>query len=116
MHLPSGVQIMRFTDLTDPTYDLDKFVFSVATSINTTDIEEKMVNIFQNTNHEWLVNASAAFELKSIRIYNVCGSLIQTIQNPESYQVINTSGMPHGLYIVKAAGRTQEYSSKIIVN
>ena len=116
MNLASGVQIMRFSILAEPLFTIDKYIFSLATFNNNIGADKQPFRVFQNADHQLAVSTSDDITLTDIRIYNASGTLIQSIQQPQQYIIINTSKMPAGLYIINANSNNFKYSEKIILN
>ena len=116
IYLFPGTQIMRFTVISNPLFNIDKLVFEMATpAIKTDSGNEKPFTVFQNNSAELIINLQPGDNFNRINLHSVTGSLIRVIENPEIHNVISVSNLPAGIYIVEATGKSKRYSEKIII-
>lgn len=116
LRLEAGEQIMRFSVIADPLYNIDYYSFDLATSItsgmNQTgesplayyDGERQEINVIRHDFHPCRIN-----------IYNSNGSLIRNIHTAEKHTRISSSGFRPGLYIVQMVSDNEKSISKIII-
>jgi aryl-phospho-beta-D-glucosidase BglC (GH1 family) len=117
MDLMSGEHIMRFTVIDDPRFNIDKIVFTLPeTPTNTPTIENQPFTVFLNRNREFVFNVDKDNSVKFIQIYNITGSLVQSIQNPEINPTVSALGMPGGVYILQVLTNSGIYSAKVMVD
>jgi aryl-phospho-beta-D-glucosidase BglC (GH1 family) len=100
MNLTAGEQIMRFTVLSEPLFNIDKLVFTLNTSAAELSNTRNNFTVFQDQNRELVIDINEASVL-CIRIYNITGALIHTIDHPGKYSRISTNGMPAGIYFIQ---------------
>jgi hypothetical protein len=116
MRLDAGEQIMRFSVIADPLYNIDYYSFDLATSI-TPAMEQtgegplvyydgglQEINVIRNDFHPCRIN-----------IYHSNGSLIRIIHTADKHTRISSSGFRPGLYIVQMVSDHQKSVSKIII-
>ncbi len=82
----------------------------LATDENAT--ANQKISIYPNPvrNNEFFISGISKKE--TVKIYNLNGQLVQTIQNVGNKEKVNLNKLPKGVYVVK----TQTQSSKIIVD
>jgi aryl-phospho-beta-D-glucosidase BglC (GH1 family) len=109
--LDSGQQVMRIQFNNDIAIGIDRINFSFITGISS--VEEGNFIFGPNP-----FTSYVQFETKSIptriEIYNVCGILIKSITLNSTKQVVSTSDMPKGIYILKASNSKQSWTTKLI--
>ena len=116
MNLTAGEYIMRFTVIDDPLFNIDKIVFTLPeTPANNPTIEDHPFTVFLNRNREIVFNLAKDSSIKWIHIYDITGSLVQSIQNPEINTTLSTRGMPGGVLILQALTNDGMYSAKVMV-
>jgi aryl-phospho-beta-D-glucosidase BglC (GH1 family) len=116
MRLDAGEQIMRFSVIADPLYNIDYYSFDLATSITPAmeqtgegllvyyDGGRQEINVIRNDFHPCRIN-----------IYHSNGSLIRNIHTADKHTRISSSGFRPGLYIVQMVSDHQKSVSKIII-
>jgi aryl-phospho-beta-D-glucosidase BglC (GH1 family) len=115
MNLNAGEQILRFTVISLPLFNIDKIVFESPEAVQATKVENMAFTVFQNQNRELVYISNSKFPVHLIQIYNITGSLIFTITDPETEFKIATSGLPAGIYFIQAVTDKQKISRKIII-
>jgi hypothetical protein len=78
--------------------------------------ENQSFTVFQNQDRELVFIFDSKLEIRLLKIYNITGSLIFNLTNPENELKISIPGIPEGFYVVKAVTDKQEISRKIIIN
>jgi hypothetical protein len=114
MNLAAGIQIMRFTVLTQPAFNIDQFRFTAAEM--PTDIEsvEKIsFTLFQDLNQDLNYTMNTRCSLQWIQLYSMSGSLVYAIRNPENTGKISTKEIPEGIYLFQAYTDKGRFSMKI---
>ena len=115
MNLAAGEQIMRFTVLSKPLFNIDKLVFTLSTSATKIlNAPNTSFTVFQDQNRELVIDINEA-SVKWIRVYNITGALIHTIDHREKYSRVSTSGMPGGIYFIQAHTEDRLDTRKIIL-
>ena len=114
MNLAAGVQVMRFTVLTLPAFNIDQFIFSpvaVPTNINST--EKIPFTVFQDQNREIKYSLNSDYSIQWINLYSMSGSLVYAIRNPENKGTISIKEIPEGIYLLQAFTEKGRFSAKI---
>lgn len=116
MYLYPGKQIMRFTILESPSYNIDKLEFELVTHTPMIENYRKYgFNLYRNGSNELVIAQKSGTELIQIKIFNVNGRLIQTIRKPDPVEKIPFILWPTGLYIVAGYSEKGIYSEKIVI-
>jgi hypothetical protein len=113
LELKSGEQILRFTVIDEPLFNIDKFVFS----LDKTGIAEpphSNFQIFKNSNGNLVLNFEKA-NLKKISVYRIDGSLMNTFQSADTEFLITTSGYPKGIYLIQVLSDDVYGAMKIFI-
>ena len=116
MYLYPGKQIMRFTVVANPLFNIDKFEFDLKTSNRDFEIKPERPFHINQTSNEIIVTQNSSHNLNHIGLYSVTGSLIKVIKNPGNQTAISTVGLPAGVYIIQASTATKRYSEKAVIN
>ena len=112
MHLEAGEQIMRFTVIDQPLFNIDKIIFRLPTSgSGPIQSAEESLEIYQNQHRELIIKHKDAASLRTIKMYNLCGSLIYATSGNSS--MIPSLDLPAGIYIIRAACDKHVYTAKI---
>lgn len=116
MNLTAGEQIMRFTVIDDPLFNIDKIVFEPQT--NSVDIlkPDNVFTVFQNQNLELVFNFDNTTSVRLVQIYDITGSLIYSFTNPYSNLKIPTENISSGIYLVQAYTDKQKLCKKILLH
>jgi aryl-phospho-beta-D-glucosidase BglC (GH1 family) len=115
MNLTTGEQIMRFTVIDDPLFNIDKIDFGLfIDAVDVTESDNPFV-IYQNHVNELIMNYDNSFTIHDICFYNMTGSLVYSKVNPGNILKIPLSGISSGIYIVKVSTDKQLFSSKIFI-
>jgi hypothetical protein len=116
MNLNAGEQIMRFTVISLPLFNIDKIVFESPEAIEVNKAEDLSFTVFQNQDRELVFISDSKLPIHLLQIYNITGSLILAITDPEAELKISTSGLPAGIYFIQAVTDKQKISRKIVIN
>ena len=116
MYLQPGNQIMRFTILDVPSFNVDKIEFELATSTRPSATQQTFGFILhQNYTNELVINQKPGTELTLLTIYSLDGKLLKTFSKPEATEKISSAEFSPGLYIVRGFSKNDMYSEKIII-
>ncbi len=116
MNLDAGEQIMRFTLISLPLFNIDKIVFESPDAVEAMKTENFSFTVFQNQDRELVIISEKKLAIRLLQIYNITGSLIFNFTNPETELKISTSGMPSGYYVIQAVTDKQKICRKIVIN
>lgn len=115
MNLNAGEQIMRFTVISLPLFNIDKIVFESPEAVEAKKAENLSFTVFQNQDRELVFTFNSESPVRLIQIFNITGSMIYSLTNPEIDLKISVSGIPPGVYIIQALSDKQKFSRKIII-
>jgi hypothetical protein len=117
MYLPAGEQIMRFSVIDPPVFNIDKFnfVFLDGTTL-ISGYPDKPFNIFINRNREISLNFNENIVVQRIQVYNINGSLMLSVLNPACNQAISTNDLPEGIYIIQATTNKGRIAEKFFLD
>ncbi len=117
MYLYPGLKIMRFTVISNPTYNIDKFTFELKNATGSFDLKvNNPFEIYQNNSGEIVVKQKSLNQNTKIELYSITGNLLKMVTNPGQRSVIRTNDLPSGIYIVRASNFTERYSKKVVIN
>jgi aryl-phospho-beta-D-glucosidase BglC (GH1 family) len=112
MNLMAGEQIMRFTVIEKPLFNIDKLIFRPAGSgTGLSESASGSLDVYQNQNREIIVHLKDGNTLQMVRMYDLKGSLVYSAAG--AYSVIPAADIPAGMYIIRAAGHDRVYATKI---
>ena len=98
-------------------FNIDKFDFTlieVATLIPV--LKDKPFHVYLNQNREMVIDWQRDDLIRWIQVYDITGSLIRSIPDPEKNSQVSTLGMPAGIYIIQALTENEKYTAKIILD
>jgi aryl-phospho-beta-D-glucosidase BglC (GH1 family) len=113
MYLKAGEQILRFSILSSPNYNIDKMIFEMATSAHISTAANNFT-AFQNQ-HKELIIRFAGENPESVYLYNISGTLLYTGKNIIPETRIPAGLLPAGVYMIRCNYRTGIQSQKIIL-
>jgi aryl-phospho-beta-D-glucosidase BglC (GH1 family) len=114
MNLAAGIQIMRFTVLAQPAFNIDQFRFTAAEMpADIESVEKISFTLFQDQNQELNYTMNSRCSLQWIQLYSMSGSLVYAIKNPENTGKISTKEIPEGIYLFQAYTDKGRFSMKI---
>lgn len=114
MNLLAGEQILRFTVIDNPKFNIDKFEFVKNSTDNINNIIANMeFKIYQDQNKNIVIDYEHFSEIKKIQIYNSLGKLIYLNNNPANNPIINLPDLEEGIYILKALSDGKMLSRKL---
>lgn len=116
MNLEAGLQIMRLTFIDKPLFYIDFLDFKRVIPVkNQSIISGDNLTIRQN-NQELIIQSSTEQPVETCTIFNILGTKIKTINNPDTYFSIPTQDFRAGIYIVQLSSGNQKISKKVIVH
>jgi hypothetical protein len=116
MYLRPGKKIMRFAVVANPLFNIDKIVFDLKTTNRYFEMNREQLLRLTQTANEIIVTQNSNLNLNHIGLYSITGSLIKVVKNPGNQTVIPTSGLPAGVYIIRASAASKRFSEKVIIN
>ncbi|MBW6537372.1 MAG: cellulase family glycosylhydrolase, partial [Mariniphaga sp.] len=116
MYLYPGEQIMRFTVLSDPLFNIDKMVFELVTLVNAfPETGRNLFTLYQNQNNELVIRSESGLNIESIRVMTVNGSSVLIVNKPGTETIIPKSNLPAGIYFIQAVTRNDRQTVKTII-
>ncbi len=118
MDLDTGIQIMRYSILGNPMFNIDKFEFTMeSAAVFTTLPREKDDQVKVSYRPDGaLIRMVSGNPLERISIYSVGGTLISSFKNTVNSYLIPASQIPPGFYIIKVFSESIPYSTKIVLH
>jgi len=116
MNLEAGTQIMRLSFIANPVFYIDYFDFKRIVPLGISPASSALnFQVFQTSDH---LNFSikSVKPTESLKIYNILGSLVKTIQYPEPDFQISSQEFKSGIYIVQIISGEQKLSQKIAIH
>lgn len=114
MNLEAGTQIMRLTFIDKPLFYIDHLEFIKKTTVGVPSVNNDNFNVLQNQ-QELIVNLENNNSAGMLKIYNILGTEVKAIKNPESGLRISKQDLPSGIYIVQLITGNNKLSNKIII-
>lgn len=116
MYLQPGKQIMRFTILEGPSFNIDKIEFELITNTRPSVTHRDFgFSLHQNHTGELIISQNPGTELIQISVFNLNGKLITSVLKPEAIEKISGGTFSTGLYIVRGYSKKGNYSGKIVI-
>ncbi len=121
LNLTAGEQIMRFTVISQPQFHIDKFEFKIQQQEDTTTIfvpvhEVPRMSLYQSQDQELVIRLDNCPDIKKIEVYNITGTMVYTSKMPENEMHISVTGLPAGLYVVRAVTGNGIFKGKTIIS
>jgi hypothetical protein len=117
MSLKAGEQIMRFTVIDGPMFNIDKIEFSLkSASVENLLHARPSWSIYQNQSHELVFNSADDNPAGWLKIYNITGSLILSVDHPQNHCSISATGITAGIYFIQVLANNRTDTRKIIIN
>lgn len=116
MNLKTGTQIMRLTFIAKPFFYMDYMEFNKNMNVGISpNISTENFKAFQK-DQELIIKWGTEQPIGTVKIYNILGSLIKTIQKPKTPLRISTQDLRSGIYVVQVNKGNQKLSQKIIIH
>ncbi len=115
MNLEAGTQIMRLKIIDKPLFNIDYLEFKKGITVGIDqNIAGNRLNIFQNQ-QELIFDLGMNQPVETVKIYDILGSVIRTIQKPDPNFRISTLEFRPGIYVVQVNSGNQKINKKIII-
>jgi len=116
LELAEGEQIMRFSIIDQPQFNIDKFTFSPnTTEISTENLPDSRLILFQEAGGDLIIKTSRASILNHVQVYDLRGSMIAVSKNHSSSHRIAGHRLNAGVYLVRAFEEKQFHTKKILI-
>lgn len=116
MYLTQGKKIMRFTILSAPLFNIDKFEFDLKTAnSNLFLIKQNPFIAYQNSYGELIIKQNKPGNLKYFNVYTISGSLVFSAQKPEPVTKISQFNFTQGIYLIQGVSENRKYNQKVII-
>ena len=114
MNLQAGEQIMRFTVIEKPLFNIDKLTFrSLTSGVGSLEPADRSLTVYQDQNREIILYLENGKILHTVKMYDLKGSLKYSAK--DAGPLIPTMDIPAGIYIIQAIGDDGVYTSKILL-
>ncbi|MBN2697907.1 MAG: cellulase family glycosylhydrolase [Bacteroidales bacterium] len=114
MNLEAGEQVMRFSVISEPQFQIDRFEFRLNTvSTGPPEPAHDEMSVFRDLRGDIVIRLSPSSKASGIGIYSLSGCLVKRMNMvPGGSVCLGPSELPPGIYIVKAVGKG--INSKVI--
>jgi hypothetical protein len=117
MKLDSGQQILRFSILSEPLFNIDRLTFELVTSASGIPLPGT-VSLFawqEIPGGNLLIRTMQPEPIITLSIYDVSGNMLRNITAGKDETLINAGRLPPGLFIIRAITNKKMYGKKIVV-
>lgn len=115
MYLYPGEQILRFTVLSLPTFNIDKIIIEPETGTSAQKYAALEIIVYQNQLKDLIIRTDPNQVPEVINLYNLNGQLMYTQRKPDAETVVPAGMLTSGIYVLRGYGNKGEFSKKIIV-
>ncbi len=114
--LAAGEQIMRFTVISQPLFNIDKIDFTLnTTGLNPSLKDAADLMVYQEQGGDLIITLNDHAPIELISMYNLSGAVVCSVQNPDRPCRLSTDGMGKGIYIIKAFSRERVHHAKTLI-
>lgn len=114
VHLVNGIQIMRFSVLSIPYFNIDKMEFTLIPEVtNLQSLNEENYPLISITGDQLLIQCDPVFLPGEIQIFDTMGRTVRTINNPDPLTML--SNFKGGLYLIRLAAAGKTLTRKVIL-
>jgi len=116
MDLNAGVHVMRFTIISSPQYNIDKFTFELTEDTTATKVKNILtdnLNIYRNQNLDLVIRMNNGNPLERVNVYNITGSFVAFFRTCGNYLLVPATAFPTGIYILQIFSGNDVYTRKI---
>jgi hypothetical protein len=115
MNLDAGEQIMRLTFIDKPMFYIDFLEFKRVVPVgNSAELNDPGFTISQNGD-ELIIGTHSHGPVEIINVYNILGSLVETIKPPGNSVHISIQNLRPGVYVVQLISGKEKFSKKIVI-
>jgi hypothetical protein len=115
LYLHEGEQIIRFTILSLPSFNIDKISFELATGISAKADPANDISVHQDQQGNLIIVAQTDKNPKVLNLYTLNGQLIYSQNMPERETVIPAAVFHPGIYLIQGFTKTGKFSKKIVI-
>jgi hypothetical protein len=116
LQLTPGQKIMRFTILSGPVFNIDRFTFELATNIKSTEFSQKLISgIRIGINRQLHITCSANRKIDKYVLFSLGGQAITQISHPYHSEIVSCNKIKGGIYILKAFSMNKTETHKIFI-
>jgi len=116
LDLAEGEQILRFTVIEQPMFNIDKFEFSMdATGISPEIQNASRLILFQEASGDLLIKTTRTSLLNYVQAYDLMGHLHAVSKDPSNIQRIPAHQLKAGIYVVRAYEDQMIHTKKILI-
>ncbi|GEM_PF-5052741 len=116
MFLHKGSQVMRFSVLSAPAFNIDKTTFEIApSSVQNKVIKETPFTATQNRVGALEVTFNPNTNAEMLTVFNISGALVYSVSKPGQTVNIPLYKTQPGIYIVLSKIKNKLYSQKILL-
>ena len=116
MYLEVGQQVMRYSILSGPQFNIDKFEFKLAEDTVSEGINDQLIGkllVVTTRGNGLLVKMNNRQVIDVLKIYSSYGMLVESVNNPGTSFLISDGTIQKGVYIVRVLSGNKLYTRKI---
>ena len=106
---------MRFSVIDEPQFNFDKIEFTLNTTGSNISGMENELRISRIPGKELIITQTSPKEIQLIKVYNISGTHILTIDRPGLQACIQTVGLSAGIYLIQVQTRDGIICVKIYI-
>lgn len=115
MTLDTGLQIMRFSVIDQPLFNIDKLDFTLnSTGTGTAQEQAQKLVVFQDTEGDLLVKIRDNSPIEMLNIYDISGSLRRSVRQPDQPYRLTSGEFKKGIYLIRAYSGKKYFTRKTI--
>ena len=116
MYLHPGEQIVRFTVISEPGFNIDNMQFELVTGISQKNHATKnSIQIYQNNMQQLTIRNKQNKTIESVRLYSISGEIV-LVTNPYNSEIkIRTNSLHEGVYIVYVVSEGNSTATKVFI-
>lgn len=115
MKLKDGEQIFRFTVISEPLFNIDRFSFDLITQAGPGINQQPDIHVYYSKNAASVYLTSTINEEMQMDLLGINGSLIRSLKASGSELILPVQDVPAGIYIVRIRTESSGVSKKIVL-
>ncbi|HYX05979.1 MAG TPA: cellulase family glycosylhydrolase [Bacteroidales bacterium] len=116
LSLEAGEQVMRYSILSGPQFNIDKFEFELAGDTSATgiyDLYSKGLLIASLPGNGLFIRMINRQKIDNVKIYSSTGRLVESVNNSGDSYIISYNKIQGGIYIIRVVSDNKIYTRKI---
>lgn len=118
--LLAGEQILRFTIISDPLFNIDRYEFSQASSDPGTETGMSTYGgqepvLYREVDGDLVISSGSEEPISHVQVYSLSGALVAEISHPALIHRVSTSPLGTGIYLVRTFSNESIYRQKVFI-